>query len=83
MNQSRLLLGVLLLSLFSFGLFQIGSSLNGSAVLGDSTISQPIIARPDVVPCQVIIPIVKSYCTDSKNWLICKTLDNVLKTYCP
>jgi len=83
MNQSRLLLGVLLLSLFSFGLFQISSSFNGSAVLGDSTISQPVVAHPDAIPCQVIIPIINSYCADSNNWLICKTLDNVSKTYCP
>jgi len=84
MNQSRLLLGVLLLSLFSFGLFQIGSSVTGSSVLGDSTVCQQIeVYKPDTIPCEIVSPITKSYCTDPQNWLLCKTLDNILKTYCP
>lgn len=84
MNQSRLLLGVLLLSLFSFGLFQIGSSVTGSSVLGDSTLPQqnPVI-KADTIPCEVISTETKSYCTDPQNWLLCKTLNNNLNTYCP
>ncbi|MEK7528023.1 MAG: hypothetical protein AAB574_03345 [Patescibacteria group bacterium] len=84
MNQSRLLLGVLLLSLFSFGLFQIGNSVTKSSVLGDSTVCQQIgVYKPDTIPCEVVSPIAKSYCTDPQNWLLCKTLQNNLKTYCP
>jgi hypothetical protein len=74
-KQNHSLLIVLALSLFSFALLK-----TQPAVLGDTT--QKTSANRKTIPCEVVIPIIDTYCQNSSDWILCTTLKKVISDFC-